>query len=373
MDKTIKSNDWVKHSESLNKEFGNRSIAHCQMLNGGNFAVTPGSLNACGSATHAKGSPSICKYNEPNVRAEEFLTGLGKIIRDNQTDQGPCVGCRYLIQTKIPKKFVAQYFSGISLHDFSGCNAKCVYCAGSEYFLDKDFTASVDHEVLFKNLFDQRLIRPKGSTISWGGGEPSLVNTFERTVEFLRSKDINQIINTSAIKFSPSIQKVLEERRATVRISTDSGTNETYEKVKRNRNAEYVWKSIKRYASSGGDLVIKYIVFSMNSDVSEVERFIERCAESGVKKICISVDAHAVYSVESNQPKIGMKEWVAAGIMHNLAISKNIAPHFESIWPEDHLEKIKAICNYKPPKRVINVHTVFRKGKSLVKGFVRQF
>ena len=159
------------------------------------------------------------------------------------------------------------------------------------------FVASFDHKILFRNLLAQSKINAESTLVSWGGGEPSLLNSFEDTVEFLRLAHIKQLINTSGIKHSPSIEKALAERLATVRISADSGTNETYALVKGNPHGELVWESIRRYASTGGDFVVKYIIFSLNSDVCEVERFVDRCWDAGVKKICISVDARSVYEV----------------------------------------------------------------------------
>jgi len=275
-----------------------------------------------------------------------FFSGLGNIIRKNQTEWGHCNGCRYLMKTRLPKRFISSYFSSISLHDFCGCNSNCVYCKGSEYFLPEKYIASFDHEILFRNLLKEELIKTNRTNISWGGGEPTLLNTFEKTVDFLLSKRIRQTINTSGIKYSPAIEKVLKEQFAMVRISVDSGTDETYVKVKGNSNSELVWKSIKRYAETKGDLIVKYIVFPLNSDANEIEKFVDRCYNFGVKKICISTDMRSAFTVNSEQPKISFKELVAAALIYNLCIPKKINTQFESIWLPEHIEKIKLISNF---------------------------
>lgn len=347
--------EWKYYSGILNKEFGGKHLKHCGFLSGAQFGVIPGFLIACGSATHKNGAPTICEYREPTIFPNNFLTGLSKIIRENQTKTGPCVGCRYLIPTKMPSEFVSGYISSISLHDFCGCNSQCVYCGGSEYYLPEKYIASFDHEVLFRNLLKKKMVKPGFASVTWGGGEPTLLNTFEKTVNFLRINRIRQTINTSGICFSPAIEKVLSYRMAAVRISVDSGTNETYIRVKRNQYCDNVWESIRRYCATGGNFIVKYIVFSMNSDIEEVDCFVNRCQKAGVKRICISVDARSVYTGVSDAGKITLKELVAASLIYNLANSKKITSYFEGIWLPEQIKSIEQIGNFNPKRSQRNL------------------
>ena len=359
--------EWKYYSGILNKEFGGKHLKHCRCLNGAQCGVTPGFLIACGSATHKSGPPIICEYREPNVFSNNYLTGLAKIIRQNQTENGHCLGCRYLIPAKMPINFVSDYISSISLHDFCGCNSRCVYCSGSEYHLPEKYIASFDHEVLFQNLLKKKIVKPGLTSVTWGGGEPTLLNTFEKTVDLLRINRIRQTINTSGIYFSPAIEKVLSYNIATVRISVDSGTNETYARVKRNQYCDNVWETVRRYCATGGNLIVKYIVFSMNSDIEEVDSFIDRCQKAGVKRICISVDARLVYTGESDPEKITLKELVAASLMYNLANSKKIVPYFERIWLPEQIKSIEQIGNFNSKGNQLNIISrIFRKINKMV-------
>jgi len=338
------SDEWCRETDYVNNEFGGRTLIHCDCLNGNQFAVTPGALRACCLATHSKGTPTICKHDQPVVSPKAYLNGLAQIIRDNQTKDGPCIGCRYLTKRALPDKFIAQTFYGISLHDYCGCNAKCVYCSGSEYYLKEKYVASFDHEILFSNLLAQNKIN-SDTTISWGGGEPTLLKSFERTVEFFTLNKMKQIINTSGILYSPSVEKALKCGLSTVRISVDSGTSETYALVKGNPYYEKVWETIKSYATAGDSFIVKYIVFSMNSNRGEIEAFIGNCCSSGVKSVCISVDARSVYSIESSQPEITFKELSAAAQIYNACRKNNINASFESIWTPAQLAEITKLCN----------------------------
>ncbi|GEM_PF-1496544 len=352
---------WRYFSDGLNTEFGRQGLEHCSHLNGQQFAVTPGVLRACGSATHAKGSPAICSYTEPTVSSEEFLTGLAQVIRENQAETGPCVGCRNLVATAVPRRFVASFFTSISLHDFCGCNAHCVYCAGSEYQLPQKYVATFDHQVLFRDLLADRMVRPAATSVSWGGGEPTLVNSFDGTVDFLSENRIRQIINTSGIRFSSSGEKALVRRTASVCISVDSGTNETYARVKQNHHCDDVWESIRRYAATGGAMVVKYIIFSMNSNLEEVEAFVGRCQKAGVRRIRISADARSVFDSGAEVEPVTEKELSAAASMRNLAMEKGIEAMWDDIWTSQHLQRIGDVGGFdvhRKPSRLRRIRRV---------------
>jgi sulfatase maturation enzyme AslB (radical SAM superfamily) len=365
-----RSVQWRQCAGQLNREFGGRTLAHCGLLNGQQFAVTPGVLRACGSATHMAGPPAICEYREPDVSPEEFLYGLASVIRENQATDGPCAGCRNLVSVRMPRRFVARCFASISLHDFSGCNSRCVYCAGSEYFLPVDYVASFDYEVLFSNLLSSRLIKSRSTRIDWGGGEPALVETFDKTVALLVANRIAETINTSGIRFSPQVERALQRRLAIVRISVDSGTNDTFAAVKRDPHCDEVWETVTRYAATGGNLVVKYIVFSMNSDIAEVEAFVERCRKAGVKEICISVDTRSVWDQSPNSTKITDKELRAAAALFRLAREGGIGAYFESIWPPGLLKKIGRIGGFNPQPLSRLAARAMRKTKRLIRGTV---
>ncbi len=367
---SARSAQWRQCADQLDREFGGKTLAHCGLLNGQQFAVTPGVLRACGSATHMTGPPAICEYRQPDVFPDEFLHGLASVIRANQATDGPCVGCRNLVSVRMPRRFVPPHFASISLHDFSGCNSRCVYCAGSEYFLPVDYVASFDHEVLFSNLFSSRLIKSRSTRIDWGGGEPTLVETFDKTVAFLVANRIAETINTSGIRFSPQVERALQRRLATVRISVDSGTDKTFATVKRNPHCDDVWQTVTRYAATGGRLVVKYILFSMNSDIAEVEAFVQRCRKAGVKEICISVDTRSVWDQSPNSTRISDQELRAAATLFRLARDAGTGAYFESIWPPELLAKIGEIGGFNPQPLSLLAARAMRKAKRLVRGTV---
>ena len=329
---------WERASRELNAEFGGNRLMHCHHLNGQRLSLGFSSVSACTAATHGKGTPEICAYADSGIVAEDCYGGLARIIRGNQEEDGPCTGCRFLVETLLPAEFTAEFFSEVSIHNFDGCNSACVYCPGSEGTLPVKYEATCDHEVFFGRLLSEGVIRQGETVVPWGGAEPTTLQTFEETCEFFVSNRISQVINTSGIKFSPGIERALHQRLATVQVSVDSGTEETFRSVKRNRHYHEVWGNIQRYAETGGHVSVKYILLSLNSDPEEVEVFIERCLAAGVRTVNISADARAIFDRPEDVDPITEKELVAAASIYHLAIKNGMEAVIGDIWtPEQRM------------------------------------
>ncbi len=335
---------WERAAQELDAEFGGRRLMHCHLLNGQRFSINFDTVSACCSATHTKGTPQICSYADSRLVAEDYFEGLARIIRENQEEDGPCTGCRFLVETSLSEQFTAPFFSEVSIHNFDGCNSACIYCYGSEGTLPVKFEATCDHRTFFSTLLEQGAIRPGETVVPWGGAEPTTLKTFEETCDFFVSNRISQVINTSGIKFSPGIEKALQEGLATVQVSVDSGTEEAFRRVKRNRHYHEVWENIGRYAATGGDVSVKYILLSLNSDLSEIEAFVDRCTAAGVKSVCISADARAIFDRPADVDPITEKELVAAATLYRLATKNGMVASLADIWtPEQRMAIVSSV------------------------------
>ena len=80
------------------------------------------------------------------------------------------------------------------------------------------------------------------------------------------------------------IEKALTENdNFSVQISVDSGTAETYCKVKGQNGFSIVWNTIRNYCRSGKRVFVKYIMFSYNSSHKEIDAFIN----SAIARECL--------------------------------------------------------------------------------------
>ena len=70
-------------------------------------------------------------------------------------------------------------------------------------------------------------------SISFGGGEPTLLNNLKVYIEFGLERQWSQILNTSGLLNKEYIKdSLLRDDKFSVQISVDSGTSETYFKIK---------------------------------------------------------------------------------------------------------------------------------------------
>ena len=173
------------------------------------------------------------------------------------------------------------------------CNCKCVYCN-----LWKHRERGTGYPVLpvLESLAEQDALEP-GCLISWGGGEPSILKDFEEASQWATGKGFWQNVHTNALRFSPAIAHLLREGRGEINISLDSGSAETYQKVKGVDGFAAVRQSLARYAEASANprcVTLKYIIFEANNSIPEITRFFELCTALGISSIQYSFDFREV-------------------------------------------------------------------------------
>ena len=114
----------------------------------------------------------------------------------------------------------------INLDLTTGCNYACDHCVDLEILNQPD---KFDHEKLRSSL-DRMWKKGLKSVILIGGGEPTLYSRFEDIVSFLkeRSLDIAVVSNGTGMRKIKNVGNLFGERDW-VRLSLDSGTDETFQ------------------------------------------------------------------------------------------------------------------------------------------------
>lgn len=162
---------------------------------------------------------------------------------------------------------------------------------------------------------------------SHGGGEPVIAKDFEALMEILVAGNYPQLINTNVTVFSKELRKALLNKKTTCQTSVDSGTRETYLKIKGRDSYDKVWKNIKKYVSTNGDYVLKYIVTNGNDNQHDAIGFIKNCLDAGVRKINIAANVH-----DMNNGKLSNQTIITAATIHAMAsqcgITCNIMPGY---------------------------------------------
>ena len=215
------------------------------------------------------------KKNE-KINASEILQGKKDLINEinNNTKENPCTGCPHLVKDDWGDLEELK-IKHISIEAHSVCQMKCTYCSET-YFGGKK--ANYDLMDTLNKLIKEKFIA-KDVEIAWGGGEPVLLENFDKifTTVTEKIKPFGNMVYSNAIKYNDNIEKFLCEDKAKLTTSIDAGNLETFKKIRGVMAFEKVLKNLsKYYKSAKKNIIIKYILTNENSDLLNLEGFVNK-------------------------------------------------------------------------------------------------
>lgn len=217
-----------------------------------------------------------------------------------------CVGCPFLKEDKWDSD---NYINNLYISHWTNCNSKCVYCYATHH--KDDFKVPKFYNVLpyVKEMYERGILRT-GGTISFGGGEPTLLDEFEDLVTyFLDNYFWGLRVHTSGIKYSPALSRAINEIRGYVVVSVDAGSKEIYEKIKQVPCYDEVRETIRKYALQttflGRYLVsAKYIIIpGVNDSIEEIEKWMMANYNAGLYTTVLDIEENWYLSNKGNIPK----------------------------------------------------------------------
>lgn len=204
-----------------------------------------------------------------------------------------CVGCPYLKEDKWNND---KYIDNLYISHWTNCNSKCTYCFATQH--PEEFSGKKLYNVLpiVKEMYDNGILRA-GGIISFGGGEPTLLDEFEDLVTYFLDNYFWGIrVHTSGILYSPALARAINEIRGYVVVSVDSGSRETFKKIKQVDCYDKVRESIRKYALQttflGRYLVsAKYIIIpGVNDTKEELEKWLTANYNAGLYTTVIDIE-----------------------------------------------------------------------------------
>ena len=154
-----------------------------------------------------------------------------------------CKGCIYLQEKEWDNK---DYISFINFNNWTICNEHCVYCWLND--ADKPHQKQYNVYPVILDMAKKGYLK-KGGHITIAGGEPSVAPEFDDLIQLFIDYDLSNIrVLTNATKYSPIVERGIKEGRVNIVVSVDSGTKETFVKVKRFDFYDKVWENIAKYA-----------------------------------------------------------------------------------------------------------------------------
>jgi sulfatase maturation enzyme AslB (radical SAM superfamily) len=234
-------------------------------------------------------------------------------------------------------------FDDINIGHHTACNTDCYYCGTNSNSAPKPVAARAAAPLLpvLKEMVERGYVDPN-AIIRFGGGEPTILPEFEKLVDYFIAAGRRFFINSSGVRYSPAIERMLRSGGAGNRlvISIDSASRDTYELIKGFDLGKRVWDNIARYAQIGPDtLEVKYIVLPENAH--ETAEFVRKCHEIGVKRISIDLDSRPVIFGLSKQFTDEMVEGIAILILEakRRGLSVYHSGSGNALWQEEFGER----------------------------------
>lgn len=215
-----------------------------------------------------------------------------KELNKKNTPLDCCKNCIYMEERDWSEE---NFIDHLTLNHWTSCNSDCFYCGPKQ---NKEGKKNYKLLPVIKDMVKKDILKATSrSCVTFGGGEPTVLNEFEALLNlFLESGFKNIRINSSGIKYSKTIEKGLKMGAISLVISPDSGTKETYEKIKRVRCFDKVWENQGKYAKvqAQSNLVkSKYIIIpQINDNKEEIDKWFEKMLQYGIKACAVSVEQH---------------------------------------------------------------------------------
>ena len=215
-----------------------------------------------------------------------------------------CEGCFELQERNWDDE---NYINHLTAGHIMKCNSRCVYCPTGRIPEWHNREQEIDIKPIINELLDKKLLKFNGS-LRFVGGEPTLMKEFDWLVDLFSRNNVPEIyVPTSGIRLSKSLCNALEKvDSAAIVTSIDSGTKETFEKIKGTKFYNIVLRNMKTYLNHSKEknfVISKFILFTNYNDSSkEVEEWLYTCKKLGLVEVQFDSE-HSVSSSEQCENK----------------------------------------------------------------------
>ncbi len=267
----------------------NKKYVSCDLIEHGlDFFVD--SINFCCRIPPDKGYKKFLdNYHGEKIDWKNFFS-IKRSYR-NQMKKGQiipeCKNCIYLKEKEWDNQ---DYISFINFNNWTTCNEHCVYCSLNDYSSRPRYNVYP----VMKDMAEKGYLR-KGGHITIVGGEPCFAPEFDDLIKLFIDYDLSNIrVLTNASRYSKVVEEGIKLGKINIVVSVDSGTKETFIKIKRKDFYDTVWDSIKKYAAvqpCNDRVKTKYIIIpDFNDSKEEINAWINKSKEYGIKILALDVE-----------------------------------------------------------------------------------
>jgi MoaA/NifB/PqqE/SkfB family radical SAM enzyme len=216
--------------------------------------------------------------------------------RQDALDSGrdaSCRGCAYLHERREDDKIPEYFCDMLNFGNYLGCNLRCNFCNYANWGLLDSPAKTYGAVPILRDLYDRNLLSPDAE-ICLASGEPFLMPRVEDFIEMVlrRGRSLLEIRSNLTV-FSPAAAEALAAKRLKICFSLDSGTPETFRRIKRRDLFGRVAENAARYGKiNPGALQLKYICLPENMNKADMLGALRVAREAGIRDVILSVDIH---------------------------------------------------------------------------------
>lgn len=248
----------------------------------------------CYLSAPGKGNAYILKnYHGEKINWRKIFNIRNKYRKIQQSGKTvpECEGCIFLEEREWKQ---TNEVTHVIFDHWTHCNCKCIYCYTEEDKEKYNHLKTYNIMPVVNDMLDKGILKP-GGAIGFGGGEPTMLEEFEELITTLVNKKFFNIrVPSSGIKFSPVIAKGISLKQLTVVVSIDSGSRETYKKIKQMDAYDLVCENLKKYAkaqSETGFVITKFIIIpGINDTKEEIDKWLQFNMQNDITSIVIDIE-----------------------------------------------------------------------------------
>lgn len=223
---------------------------------------------------------------------KEYVTKLAEDIKNGVPN--PCDGCKHLKEGFYSSQNAnLDYICFATNHPGDVCNLKCSYCFVQNRFdkLKENKEGMTTYETL-KQLSQIPEYNNPNVTVELSNGELCVNKYCNEIFDILLSTKWKVRFVTNMTIYNEKFAEFLKTgRTVNVLTSLDSGTRETYKKIKQVDCLDKVVENLKKYPLEKANLRLKYIFLEgVNDNEEDVNGFYNIVKEVNCKAIMISSD-----------------------------------------------------------------------------------
>ncbi len=247
----------------------------------------------------------ISEYKENPVELANKITDLRKSVKDGMEKGVIPEGCKDCIYRKTEAE-ENDKIKRIDLYYWYHCNCGCFYCSYRDVtkgeFSDKVKEGNPVIYKTLKELYKLNQIDKNNLHVNFGGGELGVLKEFPKLIDlFLDNNVMNVWCETSGIRYSKAVEKLLRRGKGGITAAVCSGCKETYKKIKHRDKYNQVMKNLGKYVkaakknkevfNNSDKVVSKFIILNgFNNNYEEIDKWLAESKKYGLTQVEISME-----------------------------------------------------------------------------------